>query len=663
MTSDSFCLIALHLRRSSPTSSKVKTISLGMKSKFIYDRRHIVPTIKTPIMKFRYNYVVDKKSNYSKLKVIKYHYTTSVFSCNLAIKMAGSTSYTSLVFLLISIYYIPPTDPKSTQQRYPTGSLACKTYVMTKMDCSYRDLFEVPLLEQNSIIALDLSHNRLMNVSGAPFGKLQMLMMLDMSYNEISCMSSKAFKGLQSLKILNLEMNNLVDLPKRIFADLFNLLILIMHGNGLPRIPGETLAPLRSCQMIMLTNIQSYLLEIDLSGFQNLTNLHRLSIYGTHIKSITSDNILQPLSNLPLTSLDLLWKVKDDTLSIRNMFAPLTNISTLTIGYETLPALKSLDSPLQNLIIMNSKINPEVVVNTSLQVLQKWEASLKRFTLSLSALKRIGDHVFEWIPNLLNLDLSENQINHLGRESFYGLKSLLKLDLSHNSLSHVPSDALKVFSKYASLQHLDCSSNNIDEMIVQNAFSAVSTSITLLNLDFSSKVFVIDNINWTSSLRRLEDLTLTCNDCSSTMIIDSSMQLPSLKKLQLSTFSHVVFATPLCSLFPNLKVISISHNKKFDLHRFLLYEAVQGCSNVKELDLSGILQNTHVDDFIHLNITLFSLETLNLAFNKLTSVKQVFVISAPHLKHLDVAENLLTTIDDDTAYKFPELISLNVQNN
>ena len=365
--------------------------------------------------------------------------------------MAGSTSYTSLVFLLISIHFICPSDPNSAHHSYPTGSLACKVYEMTKMDCSYRDLFEVPLLDQNWITELDLRHNHLMNITGAPFEKLHVLLVLDLSSNEISSMSSTAFKGLQSLKHLNLRNNYLVDLPKHIFADLFNLLTLDLYGNGFATIPGETLAPLLSCEGLFLTNVQSVILEIDLRGFQNLTNLYQLLIYGTKIKANTTNNFLQPLSNLPLRIFALAWWEKDATVSISNMFAPLTSISRLLIPYEALHELKSLDSPLQVLKIMSYRNSPKAIDNTSLQVLQKWNTSLETFELTFQVLKRIEDRAFEWIPNLLTLNLSLNQISHLGRETFYGLKSLLILDLSHNLLSRIPSDALKVFSKYASL--------------------------------------------------------------------------------------------------------------------------------------------------------------------------------------------------------------------
>ena len=201
-------------------------------------------------------------------------------------------------------------------------------------------------------------------------------------------------------------------------------------------------------------------------------------------------------------------------------------------------------------------------------------------------------------------------------------------------------------------------------MILQDAFCTVSTSINYLNLGFNSKVFSIDKIKWTSTLQNLTDLTLTCSDCSAPSItIKSYVQLPSLQKLQINTFSQVFFAIPLCILFPNLEVISISYYGYFDYYQFSLSAAIQGCSHLKELNLSGVLQNTHLFDFTHRNITCSRLGTLKLAFNKLTSVKQVFVISAPKLKHLDVAENFLTTIDDDIAHKYPDLIHLNVQDN
>ena len=142
--------------------------------------------------------------------------------------MAGSVSYACLVLFTISLHYVSPSD-FTPLKKYPSGSLACKTYMMTKMDCSNRNLPDVPVLDQNLTTSLDLSHNQLTNITNAPFEKLKILLMLNLSYNEISQMSSTTFRGLHSLVCLELKENELVDLPKDIFSDLPQL-TLSQHG-------------------------------------------------------------------------------------------------------------------------------------------------------------------------------------------------------------------------------------------------------------------------------------------------------------------------------------------------------------------------------------------------------------------------------------------------
>ena len=112
-----------------------------------------------------------------------------------------------------------------------------------------------------------------------------------------------------------------------------------------------------------------------------------------------------------------------------------------------------------------------------------------------------------------------------------------------------------------------------------------------------------------------------------------------------------------------LEVTSIYIYEYFNFHKFSLLQAVQGCLNLKALDLSGILQNTDLVAFAQHNITLFNLETLKLAYNKVTSIKQVIVIGAPKLRNLDLAQNLITTIDSEIVHKYQGLVSLNVQEN
>ena len=111
------------------------------------------------------------------------------------------------------------TAASSIQYWYPSASLACKTCNKTKLDCSNRDLVDIPTLDQNLTTMLDLSANHLPEISGAPFEQLQVLLHLSLRRNEISKLSVTVFRGLISLRHLNLNYNRLTDLPVDVFAD------------------------------------------------------------------------------------------------------------------------------------------------------------------------------------------------------------------------------------------------------------------------------------------------------------------------------------------------------------------------------------------------------------------------------------------------------------
>ena len=181
--------------------------------------------------------------------------------------MAGSVSYMCLVLLAMSMHYLSSSDSFS-QNEYPSGSLACKTYNMSKMDCSNRDLLNVPELDQNLTTLLDLSYNQLKNISNAPFEKLKVLLMLNLSYNEIFQMSSTSFRGLHSLETLDLRENKLVRLPQMIFSDLRNLKWLDMNYNYFTAIPGQVMAPLFSLQYLSFLTARGIIHEIDFDGLR-----------------------------------------------------------------------------------------------------------------------------------------------------------------------------------------------------------------------------------------------------------------------------------------------------------------------------------------------------------------------------------------------------------
>ena len=92
--------------------------------------------------------------------------------------MATFTAIIFVVLFILCALDMYSSASKSTHYQYPIGSLACKAYNMTKMDCTYRNLVNIPEFDSKLSDLLDLSHNQLKNVSGAPFEKQHSLLQL-----------------------------------------------------------------------------------------------------------------------------------------------------------------------------------------------------------------------------------------------------------------------------------------------------------------------------------------------------------------------------------------------------------------------------------------------------------------------------------------------------
>ena len=87
------------------------------------------------------------------------------------------------------------------------GSLPCKLYIATRLDCSPRELTTTYPLGYPEAKYLDLSHNRLESLSGEHFAQLVGLQILDMSFNKLWRISSTAFSHFTSFWRLDLSNN------------------------------------------------------------------------------------------------------------------------------------------------------------------------------------------------------------------------------------------------------------------------------------------------------------------------------------------------------------------------------------------------------------------------------------------------------------------------
>ena len=551
------------------------------------------------------------------------------------------------------------TASSSIQYQYPSASLACKTYNKTRLDCSNRNLVEVPTLDQNLTTTLDLSANHLPEISGAPFEQLQVMLLLNLTSNEISKLSVMAFRGLYSLRYLYLYYNRLTDLPADIFADLSNLIIINLDLNEFKAIPNQALSSLKSLQFLHYFSFyENY--KINLNGLQNLSHLTNMILYVKNLQTDITSDTFQQLSHSPLQDLTFLWSWKWDNYTIGEIFAPLAKLTQLAISVTALPVLESVHSPLYKLEMYNfpTMSDLSVVNTTTLQVLQKWNKSLTHLTLLFIVLQQIDDYSFIWTPNLATLDLAQNKINHLAKHAFCRLRYLQKLLLNRNRLSEVPSEALQVFRKPATLQYLDLSQNGILN-IPEDAFSALSSSLTYLNIEDKHTDRGLTYTEWMNLLQKLNYISLK-GSAYGNIVVYVHNSLLSLKHFQINEVLNLLFAQKLCSFFPNLEVAIISDATIVSFPSAL---ALHKCSHLIHLDLSGSVENIDSLALDNLNISIPTLNKLIMARNQVISINQILFLKTPKLTMLDLSHNAITSIDPGIAMAYPNLENLLIDDN
>ena len=536
---------------------------------------------------------------------------------------------------------------------YSSGTLACKTYNTSRMDCSRRSLQDIPVLDRNLTTMLDLSHNRLKEIRGEPFRNLSNLTHLDLSRNVISKLKSTVFRGLYSLLKLDMFGNELTDLSSDVFSGLLNLISLNIGGNPFLSTSSQTLATLSSLQYLSITYYGSTL-DDTLSGFDRLTKLTILSIqFDTNITNTT----FLPLAGLPIHELTLAPVYKENAIDT-TVFVPFVRATDITTDFNVLSALRYLLSKLQTLRLMNLFTSfPNILHNSTFQVLSKFNKSLTHLVLFLPSLRQIRNDSFIWLPNLLMLCVG-GQVETIDKQSFRGLTTLKIMSLENNGLTSFPADALHNIGKSSSLQYLDLSSNSIST-IPDDAFVAVS-SLTYLYLQNNRMQPLIQIFTkWLNVLQSLKHLVIgsTSGRYGPYVTVELSTPLLSLQVLAIKTVDIVEFTTELCPSFPKVNYVVITDAS---ISNFPYSMALHECLLLKSLDLSGSISDI---DLTHLNITVPSLEDLTLARNGLKSIEQVLFIKAPYLTLLNLTDNKIQIIDSVISHAFKCLIDLSIDGN
>lgn len=494
--------------------------------------------------------------------------------------------------------------------------------------CHRKDLQQIPSELHPDVYKIDLSGNKLQNITKTPLTFYSSLRHLDLSSNRIGFLEPEVFSGLRSLTEINLANNQLY--------------LLVHHNLWLGLLPEVRVLDLS--RNSLYNGMAEHFLH-------NAPALQRLSLAENSILGL-SQKTFQGAPGLVEVDLhsNMIMDIEEGAFeSLPHLFKLNLSMNSLTcIAGFSLKQLKTLD-----------------LSRNSIETFQSTESEedFNLTWLDLSENKLLRFPALPLANQLAHLDLSKNYMQFLLVESppeevEYGweepplrgqtprskaspphLPQLSYLDLSYNEIESIPSG---FFASMSALRFLNLSKNCL------RTFVASSELVMLAVLDLSSNSLQNLELN-ADTLSYLQELFLQDNHLQA---LPSSIfaNLSRLRRLNLQSNN-----VNLCGLysglarrrlvgeedgcvsfvdFPELQYLYLSDNRLKKLPMYGFYK-----TQLVELDLSRNW-GLHIEEKALSGLEM-SLEYLDLHSNGMT-VLNVNLPLFPHLKYLNLSDNQLS---------------------
>lgn len=366
-----------------------------------------------------------------------------------------------------------------------------------QIDCSSRDLIDLPHNIPNDTRSLILSNNDFDHFDHLKFPFLPLLDSLDISNNNLKLIDDDLFLKFPALRILHLRRNKLSDLPRGL-RTLKNLEKLDIRSNSITQLtPDDVITISRIRHVDLSRNLIAHTPKV-VGPVESV--IERLDIASNLLSSVPSSM----LAAFP--SLTSLRMSRNRLTSLqRDSFYNLSNLKTLDLTRNHIREIKSLAflqlSSLQNVTIARNEIyrledgiffrcDSLFYLNISNNHIPIVSPSFlfgltKLRTLDLSYNEITSFHTNSWLqtPNLRWLSLHANRIKNLPSMSFSHLKHLQQLILSGNAIDSVHKTAMYGLDR---LKLLDLSSNTL-AVCVEDGAVLYNTSLPFLkSLKFTS---------------------------------------------------------------------------------------------------------------------------------------------------------------------------------
>ncbi|KAM4652196.1 uncharacterized protein O3C94_014550 [Discoglossus pictus] len=314
---------------------------------------------------------------------------------------------------------------------------------------------------------ISLRYNRIWSVDAKAFAHTPNLQELQLNINNIVWLAKYAFSALKKLKILRLDNNLITDLYNNSFAGLTELQTLNFRNNRVSVIFDDIFHDLTKLKILDLGgNKITTLKPRSFYGLRSLTNLYLDRNWIQKISSSMFFNVETTLQVLDLmlnrlsfdsrnkyfSPFHKLHKVYDLKLQAQQPYG----LTTIPRGFLAgLTSLRSLYLSQNRLTHLNSDVFDDLSQLTFLTLAE-----------DCNGIQNLPDGIFKNQINLHTLNLENICLQTLKSEVFGNLTQLRKLQLMKNGLKHID---VKVLKNMSSLMYLDlrscpitCTCNNVD---------------------------------------------------------------------------------------------------------------------------------------------------------------------------------------------------------
>jgi Leucine-rich repeat (LRR) protein len=377
------------------------------------------------------------------------------------------------------------------------------------------------------VSVIDLSYNRIREVSGSIFEKFWALRSLNFSHNELKRLGFGSFGNLPTILHVDLSHNQLRDVGGSV-SGLQSLKVLDVRHNRLKSIP--TLSP--ALQTIELEN--NTIDQVSCSSFPSINSLLILSLKNNSISMLESDSFCNLFT---LRSLDLSYN-------------RLSNLEEVSPALSKLASLQSLD------LSYNS------IANISSSSAFGTLPTLFDINLSRNGLSYIHPYALNGLLQLLSLNLSGNALHSIDFDAWKGLVSLQVLDLSYNSLTRIENRTNSMFEDLLSLQRLSLSGNRLSFLTSKSLpFSPwVPYKVNFVDLSHNH----LESISTSSGFHAVQELLLHHNHIRSVVpgIFGnmSALKVLDLSNNRIASLPLGAFSVLNASDHSTIERLNLSHN-------------------------------------------------------------------------------------------------------